>query len=94
VQRPAAAGVGLVTAAGDRDRRGRPAILYALARLDAREIGPTLATLGDDEDPEVRLALVHAAERLGAGAVVRALRGDRDATVSQAAQTAWSRSRP
>jgi HEAT repeat protein len=83
----------LAAAAGDRDRRGRPAILYALARLDAREVAPTLASLVDDEDPRVRLALVHAAEQLGAGAVVRALRADADATVRQAAQTAWSRPR-
>lgn len=81
----------LACAACDRDRPGRPAILYALARLDARELAPTLASLVVDDDPAVRLAIVHAAEQLGAGAVVLALRADTDATVRQAAQTASSR---
>ena len=82
----------LAAAACDRDRPGRPAIVYALARLDARELAPTLASLIDDRDPAVRLAVVHAAARLDANAVIEGLRGDADATVRQAAETAWDRS--
>ena len=49
--------------ANERAERRR-AVVYALARLDAREAAADVSRLAADPDPEVRLALIHSAPAL------------------------------
>ncbi len=73
-------------AAGRAQRRR--ASLYALARLDAREVAPEVSRVVEDPDPEVRLALVHTAEALfeKPGPVISYLSTDTDQAVRDAAE--------
>jgi len=66
----------------------RRAVVYALARLGAREVTPELARLADDPDPDVRLALIHSADALcdEPEHVMRHLTADPDIGVRQAAE--------
>ena len=67
----------------------RRAVVYALARLRAREVTPELARLADDPDPDVRIALIHSADALydEPEHVMRYLAADPDIGVRQAAET-------
>ena len=67
----------------------RRAVVYALARLRAREVTPELARLADDPDPDVRLALIHSADAFydEPEHVMRYLAADPDIGVRQAAET-------
>ena len=71
----------------ERPERRRAAV-YALARLNARELGPELSGLADDPDPDVRLALVHSAEVLyeQPEPLMRYLATDSDRVVREAAE--------
>ena len=64
-------------------------MVYALARLRAREVTPELARLADDPDPDVRIALIHSADALydEPEHVMRYLAADPDIGVRQAAET-------
>jgi HEAT repeat protein len=73
--------------ASERPERRRAAV-YALARLDTRERGPELSRIADDPDPDVRLALIHSAERLydEPEPLMRYLAADSDEVVREAAE--------
>ena len=66
----------------------RRASLYALARLEAREVATEVSRAARDPDPEVRFALVHTAEALFAepGPLMRYLLADEDQAVRDAAE--------
>jgi HEAT repeat protein len=75
----------LSAALSDRGRHNRPALLYALGRLEPRGARSLLMPLTEDSDPALRLALAHVAGDLGEPLVLGALREDPDPGVTHAA---------
>ena len=73
---------------GDTRAVRRRACLYALARLEAREVRREVSRAAIDPDPEVRLALIHIAEALfdEPAPLMRYLSADRDEAVRDAAE--------
>lgn len=83
----------LCALAADRPPRLRRAALYTLGRLQAQEAGTSLASLLNDPDADLRLALVHVASQIfnEDRTVLQALLADRDPAVSHAAWLILSR---
>jgi len=73
---------------GASDARRRAAVVYALARMGAGEAADDVQRLVADEDPDVRLALIHTANVLQAKPepLIRRLAADADAAVRHSAE--------